>query len=134
MVTSQGSNSGPLCLPPGGPYFTNNATGTIQRQSNPVLATGLCSSGWTGFATMAEAKAFATSGPAGTVKAPVEALHTGIDAVGAFFNRLTEGNTWLRIAEGTLGIILIAVALAKLTGADNVIAKTATTAAKAAVL
>jgi hypothetical protein len=59
---------------------------------------------------------------------------TGIDAIGTFFNDLEQGNTWLRIAEGALGIILIAVALAKLTGADNVIAKTATTAAKAAVL
>lgn len=70
----------------------------------------------------------------GGVGSAAQAAHTGIDAVGAFFNRLTEGNTWLRIAEGALGIILIAVALAKLTGADNVIAKTATTAAKAAVL
>ena len=70
----------------------------------------------------------------GGVGSAAQATHTGIDAVGAFFNRLTEANTWLRIAEGALGIILIAVALAKLTGADNAIAKTAKTAAKAAVL
>lgn len=75
-----------------------------------------------------------TSSVIGGVGSAAQAAHTGIDAVGAFFNRLTESNTWLRIAEGTLGIILIAVALAKVTGADNVIAKKVTTAAKAAVL
>jgi hypothetical protein len=58
----------------------------------------------------------------------------GINAVGDFFNQLKEGNLWLRIAEAALGIVLVAVALAKLTGADNYISGAAKTAAKAAVM
>lgn len=43
--------------------------------------------------------------------------------------------TWaLRIGEIALGIVLVAVGLAKLTGADNVISKAAMTAGKAALL
>lgn len=54
---------------------------------------------------------------------------TGLAAIGDFFGRLTEPNTWLRIGEGLLGIILIAVALGKLSGLED----TAKTAAAAAV-
>lgn len=41
----------------------------------------------------------------------------GLAAIGDFFARLTEANTWLRIGEGVLGIILIAVGVARLTHA-----------------
>jgi hypothetical protein len=47
----------------------------------------------------------------------------GLEAIGAFFNKLSEANTWLRIGEGFLGVILIAVGLAKLTGVENFITK-----------
>jgi hypothetical protein len=40
---------------------------------------------------------------------------TGINAVGDFFARLTEANTWERIGEVLLGAILIAVGLAHMT-------------------
>lgn len=132
MATSpgQGSNTGPFGIPPGGPWFVNNASGTIQRQSNPVLAEGLATTGWTGFPTQAAAKAFANKGPAGQIKSVGQSAFSGINAVGDFANKLTQANTWLRIAEGLLGIVLIGVALAKLTGADNAVAKAAVTAAK----
>jgi hypothetical protein len=42
---------------------------------------------------------------------------SGIAAVGDFFSRLTNPNTWLRIGEVLLGIVLIAVGLAKMTHA-----------------
>lgn len=126
----QVSNTGPFGVPPGGPWFVNNASGTIQRQSNPVLAEGLAQSGWTGFATQAAAKAFANKGPAGQAKQVTQSAFSGINAVGDFANKLTQANTWLRIAEGLLGIVLIAVALAKLTGVDNAIQKAAVGAAK----
>ncbi len=51
---------------------------------------------------------------------------TGISAIGGFFNKLSQANLWLRVVEGLLGVILIGVSLAKLTGADNVIASTVT--------
>lgn len=52
-------------------------------------------------------------------KAPAGAagLLTGLNAIGDFFARLSEGNTWLRLGEGLLGIILIAVGLARITSA-----------------
>lgn len=42
---------------------------------------------------------------------------SGLAAIGDFFHRLTEGNTWLRIGEGLLGIILIALGIARMTHA-----------------
>lgn len=134
MATSpgQGSNTGPFGIPPGGPWFVNNASGTIQRQSNPVLAEGLAQSGWTGFPTETLAKAFANNGIAGQAKKVAQSAYGGINAVGDFANKLTQANTWLRIAEGLLGIVLIGIALAKLTGVDNQVAKAVGIAAKVA--
>lgn len=42
---------------------------------------------------------------------------SGLDAIGAFFSSLGEANTWLRVGEVALGLILIAVGVAKLTNA-----------------
>lgn len=42
---------------------------------------------------------------------------SGLAAIGDFFGRLTEGNTWIRIGEALLGIVLIAVGLARVTHA-----------------
>lgn len=55
---------------------------------------------------------------------------TGITAVGDFFNQLKEGNLWLRVGEALLGIVLIAVALGKLTGLDDSVKSAAISAAK----
>jgi hypothetical protein len=67
-----------------------------------------------------------TVSPSGKVSGPGSTIFNGINAVGDFFNKLSEANTWLRIAEGLLGGILIAVSLAKLTGVENVISKAVT--------
>lgn len=48
---------------------------------------------------------------------------SGFAGIDDFLNALSQSNTWLRIAEGILGVMLIAVALGKLTGANNVITK-----------
>jgi hypothetical protein len=55
---------------------------------------------------------------------------TGLNAVGDFFNQLKEGNVWLRIGEAVLGIVLIAVALGKLTGLEDTVKGAAVSAAK----
>jgi hypothetical protein len=39
----------------------------------------------------------------------------GLGQIGAFFGTLTQAATWIRVAEGLLGIILIAVGLAHMT-------------------
>jgi hypothetical protein len=41
---------------------------------------------------------------------------SGINAVGDFFQRLTQGSTWIRIAEVVIGFLLLTVGLSKLTG------------------
>lgn len=109
-----GSNSGPFGVPPGGPWFVFGATGTIQRQSNPLAAVGLANAGWVGFPTQALAKAFANKGVAGTAKSAASSLPnplTGVNAVGDFFNRLTEGNTWVRVGEVLAGVLLLYLGL-----------------------
>jgi hypothetical protein len=53
---------------------------------------------------------------------------SGLAAIGDFFSRLTQANTWLRVAEGALGIILIAIGLARLTHAVPVATQIAKTA------
>jgi preprotein translocase subunit SecF len=56
---------------------------------------------------------------------------TGIDAVGDFFSRLTEPNTWLRIGEFAIGGILLYVALkAMFPGAVSSVTGPVKTAAK----
>jgi hypothetical protein len=40
-----------------------------------------------------------------------------------FFGRLTEANTWLRAGEIAIGIVLIGIGVAKLTGTTNLVAK-----------
>lgn len=46
---------------------------------------------------------------------------TGVAAIGDFFSRLTEANTWLRVGEVVLGIILLGIGVARITGAQNAI-------------
>ena len=41
---------------------------------------------------------------------------SGIAAVGDFFQRLTQANTWIRIGEVIIGVLLVAVGVAKLSG------------------
>lgn len=42
---------------------------------------------------------------------------TGLAAAGDFFQRLTQGSTWIRVGEFILGVILIAAGLARITHA-----------------
>lgn len=47
---------------------------------------------------------------------------SGLAAIGDFFNKLSDANTWLRVFEVGLGIVLIAVGVAHMTGIPNVVA------------
>jgi len=46
------------------------------------------------------------------IKSPL----TGLNAVGDFFQRLSQAATWLRILEVVLGVSLIAIGIAKMSG------------------
>lgn len=43
----------------------------------------------------------------------------GVAAIGDFFSRLTQGNTWIRAGEVILGVMLIISGVMKLSGADS---------------
>lgn len=54
---------------------------------------------------------------------------TGINAIGDFFHRLTEGTTWVRVGEAVAGTLLVYVALkAMFPGTVTAIASAAKTA------
>jgi hypothetical protein len=42
-------------------------------------------------------------------------LVPGVKEIGQFFNALTQGSTWLRIAEGALGVLLVGLGIAAIT-------------------
>jgi hypothetical protein len=44
---------------------------------------------------------------------------TGLAAIGDFFHRFTEASTWMRVGTALLGVILIAVGMARVTGTQN---------------
>lgn len=46
---------------------------------------------------------------------------SGIDAIGNFFDKLGQANTWERAGLVLLGIILIGVGAARITGAQNAV-------------
>lgn len=50
---------------------------------------------------------------------------SGLDAIGAFFNKLGEANTWIRVAKVLVGGVLLIIGLAHMTGAGNAVATTA---------
>lgn len=62
---------------PGNDYYVNIFTGTIQAQSNPILAAGLTATGWEGPYTWAQAKAKADQGVA--ARATPANPFTGLD-------------------------------------------------------
>lgn len=59
---------------------------------------------------------------------------SGVNAIGDFFNKLGQANTWIRVAEVVLGIALIGIGIAHATGTDNAISRAVKTTAKVAVL
>src|ERR1700749_2683034 len=134
-----GSNTGPFGIPPGGPWFVFRDTGTIQRQSNPLLATALANAGWVGFPTQALAENFAKKGADATARTAADKGATtalgGINAIGDFFNRLTEANTWIRVGEVVAGVLLVYLGLKATmsgTAAGNVVKQTTAPVKKAA--
>jgi hypothetical protein len=46
-----------------------------------------------------------------------------LQAIGDFFSKLGQANTWIRVGEVLLGIILLAVGAARITHAENFVSK-----------
>lgn len=111
------SNTGAFGIPPGGPWFVFLATGTVQRQDNAVAAYALAISGWIGFANRDDAYAVAKTGLPAQVNKAETAVSGAVTSTNDFLSRLTSPETWIRVAEVVLGLLLIAVGIAKLTNA-----------------
>jgi hypothetical protein len=137
---------------PGTDYYVNPLTHTIQRQGNPLLAAGLQSTGWLGPFSYAQAQAAAAglpqnplnpgvagAGPAvgqGIANKAVSQLG-GLAAIGDFFNRLTQSNTWLRVGEVAGGGLLAYLGIKSVmsgSAASNAIKSAGKTAKKAALI
>jgi len=108
---------------PGNDYYVNLATGTIQRQSNPIAGGLLRASGFWGPVTWAQAKNIATesradisaatsgaiAGATGNVgpAVPADPL-TGIAAaLEAFWSAVTDGKMWRSVWWIVLGAWLL---------------------------
>ena len=74
-----------------------------------------------------------TTGAANEVSHQTGIPVTGLNAIGDFFRRLTEGSTWIRVAEAILGLGLVIVGLAKLASGTSV-GRAAVRAGKAAAI
>lgn len=61
------------------------------------------------------ARTQAAGGTVGNVPNPL----TGINAIGAFFNKLGESNTWIRVAKVVIGGVMLIVGIAHITGTQN---------------
>lgn len=57
-------------------------------------------------------------------------LLTGINAIGDFFQRLGQANTWIRVGEVVLGVALLSVGFAKITGTTPIVETALKTAGK----
>lgn len=145
----------PVATHPGSDYFVNLLTGTIQRQSNPLLQAAMRAGGFSGPFNWAFASQLsndkkqrqdilgATPGPASTIApgagaaaqpaAEAGTVLQGLPQIGAFFSALTQGNTWLRVGEVVAGLLLLYVglnALAQNTAAGNAVHSATQTARK----
>lgn len=133
----------PAIAHPGNDYYVNIVTHTIQRVGNPLLGRALIAAGFTGPYTYAQAKTAAsaeaaTGNPAipGSLPAGIGPNLGGVAAIGDFFNRLTEKNTWIRVGEVIAGLILVYIginALLRDTAAGSAIQSAKKTADKVAV-
>ena len=82
------------------------------------------------FATKAQAQAWITKTETDLPGAHLAGLGapnplSGLSSIGDFFSRLGEANTWIRVGEVVIGVILIAVGVAETTNAVPIATKIA---------
>jgi len=109
----------------------------IQSVSTPLGAYNII-----GYPTEAQANAGKATLAANAKKGIVNRIPivgptlSGLSVIGDFFQRITQANTWIRAGEVLLGLILIGVGLAHMTGvvpaASKLASKVGATAAMAA--
>lgn len=93
------------------------------------------------YSTKAEAESYLTSAnnygnnpvSAAGQAASDAANATGLGAIGDFFSKLGNANTWVRVGQVIVGVILLAVGVARITHAVPVATKIAKTAGAVAI-
>lgn len=121
----------------GGTWGYNIINGEIKHFSIVEWMATFASATWIGFPTEKEAKDYAAKHP---IKGnPVDRAAGGVanaakSVTSDVLKPLFQANIWIRVGEVALGIVLIAVGLARLTNAVPIATKIAGIAGKAAVL
>jgi hypothetical protein len=113
---------------PGTDYYVSDINGTIQRGHVAALFGAGAAGGpfdWD------QAKAYAAHSSGSGV---LHGTAGPVSGVNDFLTRLTEKSTWIRVGEVVLGLILIAVGLARITHAVPVATKIAKTVGAAGVM
>lgn len=101
----------------------------VVEAANAADAARLTAEGYKGpyptkAAAQAEAAAQTKTATSTEVSTPDVSL-PGLSQVGDFFQRLTQGNTWIRVAKVIVGGMLLIVGLVHITGVDNAVASIA---------
>lgn len=96
---------------------------TLQRIEGE--AEGLAGGGVVGGAIGAADPAAAEN----TVKSVSNAV-PGLDQIGTFFSSLSQANTWIRVGQVVLGLMLVSVGVARLTHAVSHVEKAASAIGK----
>jgi hypothetical protein len=131
---------------PGNDYYVNIVTHTIQRESNPLIGRSLILAGYIGPYNWANAQAAVAGAKLGAGTGAGNAIGTaqgagqaanlgGLGAIGDFFNRLTQPNTWVRVGEVAAGVLLLYLGLnatMRGTAAGNAVQSATRTAKKVA--
>jgi hypothetical protein len=102
----------------------------VAEAANQAEATKLQGEGYKGpYATLAAAQSAAnaaTSTATSTEFNPsLPNPLSGVNAIGAFFNKLGEANTWIRVGKVVIGGLLLVVGLVHITGAAGAVADAA---------
>jgi hypothetical protein len=93
---------------PGNDYYVYTLTGSIQRQSNPILATALKAAGWAGPYTWNQAQQVLASGQTAKQAVTGAANDTGISGL---INFIKQGSIWERAGEVLVGVVILYIGL-----------------------
>lgn len=117
--------------PTGSPIVLAGLTVQHFAGSNYTLALTMVSTGlaWGPYTTQSAARAELTALRNGTAPnprglgtaTPGTPTESALDKIGDFVGRLSEASTWLRVGEVLLGIVLLAIGVARITGASNAV-------------
>jgi hypothetical protein len=100
----------------------------VAEASTAAEAAKLSGEGYKGpYATQALAQQAAAKATATATSTEVSLPNplTGVDAIGAFFNKLGDASTWIRVGKVVIGALLLVVGLVHITGVEGAAANIA---------